>query len=260
LKLDANRSVPGRPRLENSFPEKGGTIGVERIDPAGITGGKNPFRIYQLLSAHYQFDRGWPEGEWPVTGRFDPPLLEVVAGALLVQNTRWENVESSLDTMVARGMVSAGAILGTPVWEVEEAVRSCGFFHRKASSLIDVCRRWASTFGLPPGDIRRKDLLDVPGIGPETADTLLLYVLDRPEFIADAYTRRLVPRVGFEGAGRDYRSVKTFFESSLPGETCLFKRYHALIIQHARRHCRNVPSCSGCPLQVQGICAYSANV
>ncbi len=212
--------------------------------------------IYNLLADHHEFSSGWPEGDWPVTGRFTPSRFEVILGAVLTQNTRWENVEMALAAMVKKGLTSAGKIVRAEITAIEDAVRSSGFFRQKASVLQHICRLWESTGGIPPIDITRNELLDIPRIGPETADSILLYALNRPEFIADNYTRRLVERLGMSGASPDYYSVKRLFEGSLPQDPTLFKKYHALIVQHARKYCRKTPLCPGCPLKVSGKCRF----
>lgn len=214
-------------------------------------------RLFPVLEAYYEYDHGWPGGDWPVTGRFHPPRFEVIIGSVLTQNTRWENVEPALDSMVEKGLTSAGSIARAEVGYVEDAIRSSGFFRLKAAALSNLCRLWESTMGIPPEGFSRQDLLKISRIGPETADSILLYALGRPEFIADAYTRRLVFRLGIFSSPPDYRTVKSLFERSLPGEVPVFRQLHALIVLHARQHCRKKPVCSGCPLSITGDCQWA---
>ncbi len=215
-------------------------------------------RLFHTLKDFYEFDSGWPGGDWPVTGRFDPPRFEVILGSILTQNTRWENVEMALGAMAERGLTSAERIVHSGNAAVETAIRSSGFFRRKTETLMEICRLWEYTMGLPPLDIRRDELLAINRIGPETADSILLYALSRPEFIADAYTRRLVLRLGFFASPPDYQPVKLFFEGFLDREVSLFRKFHALIVQHARKYCRRNPVCTGCPLQISQECLFPA--
>ena len=215
-------------------------------------------RLFPALQAFYDFDRGWPGGDWPVTGRFNPPRFEVIVGAVLTQNTKWENVETALAVMVEQGLTTAGEIACSEITFLEDAVRSSGFYRQKASTLIDLCRRWESGMGIPPADITRNELLEITRIGPETADSILLYALGRPEFVADAYTRRLVLRLGFFHSPPDYQAVKDIFEQGLPHEVPLFRKLHALIVQHSKKFCRRRPLCAGCPLRISGECQWKA--
>ena len=213
-------------------------------------------RLFPALQAFYDFDRGWPGGDWPVTGRFNPPRFEVIVGAVLTQNTKWENVEMALAVMVEQGLTSAGEIARSETASLEAAVRSSGFYRQKASTLKDLCRMWEAGMGIPPADITRGRLLEITRIGPETADSILLYALGRPEFIADAYTRRLVLRLGFFSSPPGYQAVKDLFEQGLSHEVHLFRKFHALIVQHSKNFCRRRPLCSGCPLRISGECQW----
>lgn len=215
--------------------------------------------IYQALEEHYEFDQGWPGGDWPVTGRFTPHRFEVIVGSILAQNTRWENVEMALGIMAQQGLTSAGAIARSEKEAVEAAIRSSGFFRMKADALKGVCILWASTGGIPPENVSRKDLLLIDRIGPETADSMLLYALERTEFIADAYTRRLVSRLGCFDPPFDYQSVKILFEDALPAELRLYRNFHALIVQHAKMHCLRKPLCRDCPLRISCKCGFLEN-
>lgn len=213
--------------------------------------------LYQALSEYYEFEKGWPEGNWPITGRFNPPGFEVIVGAILTQNTRWENVETALAMMVEKGLTTAEAVLSAPADLLENAIRSSGFFRQKSAALTGVCRLWKQGRGVPPPGISRSELLKLDRIGPETADSILLYALDRTEFIADAYTRRLVFRLGSFPPPFSYQAVKDLFEEALPPRLDYYRRFHALIVQHGKRHCRSKPLCRGCPLRIRGICRFS---
>jgi endonuclease-3 related protein len=218
--------------------------------------GKLIKRLFPVLSSRYEFDSGWPGGDWPVTGRFHPPRFEIIIGSLLTQNTRWENVEMALASMAAKELTSAGDILRAETGCVEDAIRSSGFFRQKAAALINICRLWESNLGIPPDDCPRKELLEISRIGPETADSIILYALGRPEFIADTYTRRLVFRLGIFDDLPDYQTVKAVFEQNLPREIPVYRQLHALIVLHAKKHCRKKPFCNDCPFRIAGDCRW----
>ena len=212
--------------------------------------------VYRLLEKNCDFGKGWPRGEWPITGRFIPRELEVVIGAVLTQNTRWENVETALARMAEMGLTTARSISMAGRENLQRSIQSSGFFRQKAETLIDLASRWQDTGGVPPAGVSREELLGINRIGPETADTILLFVRGRIEFIADAYARRLVSRIGRFEPPFDYRSVKQLYEVSLPPLPSLYMRYHALIVQHARDFCRKTPRCTDCPLSLSELCLY----
>ncbi|MEE8348294.1 MAG: endonuclease [Acidobacteriota bacterium] len=205
-------------------------------------------QIYQALERIYPSPAGWPGGDWPVSRNFQPPGLEVVVGAILTQNVNWNNVEKALERMIQEGLVDEETILGCSLPRLEEAIRSSGFFRQKARRL-KVITRFISDY---PGDfyrqVQRAQLLAIKGVGPETADSILLYACDQTHFVIDAYTRRIFERYGILGSGASYDDIKDLFESQLPVEISLYKRFHALIVEHAKRSCRKVPLCRECVL------------
>jgi len=161
---------------------------------------------------------------------------EVVAGALLTQNTNWRNVEKAIANLKSAGKLSPGAILGTPVAELENLIRPCGFFRQKAVRLrlltgkfVEIKKR-----GSIPS---REELLSVKGVGKETADSILLYAFGLPYFVIDSYTRRFCAHHRlFEG--KEYDDYRSFFESSLPHDVRLYKEYHALIVEWGKRQAK----------------------
>jgi endonuclease-3 related protein len=166
----------------------------------------------------------------------------------LTQNTRWENVEQTLPRLKSRGLVTFEKLLLSPIAELEGAIRPTGFFRQKTKTIKRVARFFnmsAKLDGVP----KREDLLALKGIGSETADSILLYGFGRPEFVADAYSRRLLQRLGIAGPGIGYSDAKQLFEACLDQDIESYKILHALIVQHAKQICRKRPMCEGCGLK-----------
>jgi len=152
------------------------------------------FRVYERLETTPSLDQGWPGGEWPVSGEFEPVEFEIVIGAILTQNTNWKNAERGLVRLRDIGLIDAERIDGCRSAILEDAIRPVGFFRQKSA----VLKRLAGTileFGQSfYSRVLREDLLSVKGIGPETADAILLFACGRTEFVADAYGRRIFHR------------------------------------------------------------------
>lgn len=200
--------------------------------------------IYQRLLSAYG-----PQGWWPGESRF-----EVMVGAILTQATAWRNVERAIERLKAAGALSPEKLASLSEEELAELVRPAGFFRQKTRrlrALLRLIRQHGDVEGLlslPAGELRRK-LLALPGIGPETADSILLYAAGYPVFVVDAYTKRILHRLGLlpdEKAG--YEEVQELFEKELPRDPKLYGEYHALLVRHAKDHCRTRPRCPGCPL------------
>jgi endonuclease-3 related protein len=210
--------------------------------------------LLETLSPVIRFGESWPDGRWPVRGGFEPAALEIVAGAILTQNTRWENVESALERL-RRTLLTTPPVLAEASREIlEEAIRPAGFYRRKAATL----QRAAQFFVCHSGPPTREELLDLPGIGPETADSILLYAFGQPIFVVDAYTRRLLTRLGLATPDMNYEAVRRFCEVELPSEPALYQRFHALIVEHGKRYCSRRPKCPECPLV--SCCRWAATV
>jgi len=203
--------------------------------------------IYRLLR-----DACGPQNWWPAHSPF-----EVMLGAILTQNTNWRNVELAITNLKAANALDAQAILHMDESRLHELIRPSGFFRQKTERL-----RLFSAFYLEHGGeqgIRalpepRSALLALKGIGPETADSILLYALNIPVFVVDAYTRRIFSRLSLLPADVSYDETQSWFTTHLQTDTGLFNEYHALIVQHAKQHCRVKPACDHCPLS--HICQY----
>ncbi len=208
--------------------------------------------IYRRLLAAYG-----PQGWWPVSGRFRPRELEIIIGAVLTQNTNWGNVEKALRTMEKAGLVTTEAILAAEQKELEEAIRPSGFYRQKAVRLAGLLEEIGERGGVEEflKRVKREELLELRGIGPETADSLLLYAAGRAEFVVDAYTRRILGRLGLVEENQTYGQVKQFFEAGRPRDAGPYNEFHALLVRLAKERCRKKPVCGNCPLQdICGVC------
>jgi endonuclease-3 related protein len=192
-----------------------------------------------------------PQHWWPARTRF-----EVVVGAILTQNTAWSNVERALAALRARRLLTAARLSGLPPGRLAALIRSSGTFRVKArrlrAFLAYLNGRYQGSLDRMSGaplDALRRELLAIPGIGPETADSILLYALGRPVFVVDAYTRRVLSRHRLLPHDAGYEDVRAFFERHLPSDPRLFNEYHALLVAIGKQYCRSRPHCAECPLR-----------
>ncbi|TCT23804.1 DNA-3-methyladenine glycosylase III [Thiobaca trueperi] len=177
-----------------------------------------------------------------------------MVGAVLTQHTAWTNVERALLRLRERVALDAAAILTLAPDDLAEALRPAGYFNVKARRLAAFCAAYLTAGGFTgldalPTDRLRHTLLAIHGIGPETADDMLLYAFERPVFVVDAYTRRIFARLGLLDAQADYESIRAAFETALGPDAPLFKEYHALLVRHGKERCRIRPVCPDCPLR-----------
>ncbi|MDH3455107.1 MAG: endonuclease III domain-containing protein [Desulfuromonadales bacterium] len=195
---------------------------------------------------------------WPAESPF-----EVAVGAILTQNTAWTNVEQAIRNLKRAEALAPQQLAGLPVAQLEELIRPSGFFRQKALRLQSLARHlqdeWqgslANLCSGPLPDARAR-LLSLPGIGPETADSILLYAADRPSFVVDAYTRRIFERIGLLQGQEKYDEIRQLFMQNLPEDAELYNEYHAQIVQLAKTCCRKHKTlCSACPLNA--ICRHA---
>jgi endonuclease-3 related protein len=202
-------------------------------------------RVYGRLR-----DRYGPAGWWPGESSF-----EICVGAILVQNTAWVNVERTLASLRRRGLLSFEALHRRPPSRLAPLLRSSGTFRVKARRLRAFLDFLGAEYGGQvegmraerPEALRRK-LLAVPGIGPETADSIALYAAGKPLFVVDAYTRRVFSRLGLLRGDLSYAEVQQFFEERLPRDADLYNDYHAQLVRLGQEACRPRPRCAECPL------------
>jgi len=179
-----------------------------------------------------------------------------VVGAILTQNTAWSNVERALAALRARRLLTAPRLGTLSGPALARLIRPSGTFRVKARRLRALLtflrarhRGSLARMSRAPLDSLRAELLAVPGIGPETAGSMLLYALGRPVFVVDAYTRRVLARHRLLSASADYEEVRRFFERHLPSDPRLFNEYHALLVAVGKAYCRSRPHCEECPLR-----------
>ena len=202
--------------------------------------------IFRLLDDFYG-----PLYWWPAEDRF-----EVIVGAVLTQNTNWKNVEKSLDTLKRADLLNFQALLNLTDTELAGLIRSSGYYNLKARRLKNLLEMFHRDYG---GDldlffsdetnVARQALLEVKGIGPETADSILLYGGEHPVFVVDAYTYRLLSRHNLVPETTDYQSMQDLFMDNLVHDPVMFNQYHALIVRTAKQFCqKRAPLCEHCPL------------
>lgn len=201
--------------------------------------------FYEALLSAYGPQRWWP-GE---------SATEIVIGAILTQNTNWKNVEKAIASLRQSGLIDWNRLRDVEESRLAGLIRSAGYHNLKAKRLLNFVRWLWDRYG---GDLAntsrietrqlREELLGINGVGPETADSILLYALDRPTFVVDAYTGRIARRHGLITTGHDYEALKRVFEKNVPQDRQLFNEYHALIVQVGKNHCGPTARCEGCPL------------
>ena len=201
--------------------------------------------VYRRLFAAYGPQHWWP-GDSP---------LEVMIGAVLAQNTSWQNVQRAIDHLKQADLLEPHALYRVPVETLEELIRPAGYYRIKARRLRNLLRLLVEQYD---GSLEvmfrtdfstlREELLGVNGVGPETADSILLYAGGLPTFVVDTYTQRVLARHGWIEPDADYHAVKEHFEGGLERDPALYNEYHALLVRVGRLHCRKTPKCTGCPL------------
>jgi len=206
----------------------------------------------KLLRLYHQlFEAYGPQYWWPAESPF-----EVVVGAVLTQNTAWSNVERAIANLKAANLIHLSVMHDQKLEVIAELIYPSGYYNVKAKRLKNVCA-WLVDHGglenfekLPTSEIRH-ELLDVNGVGPETADDILLYALGRPVFVIDNYTRRLMRRLAWIDPNLGYETMRSAFESRLAPEPAIYNEYHALIVRHAKQKCTVKPDCLHCQVEYQ---------
>ncbi|HAS05010.1 MAG TPA: endonuclease [Dehalococcoidia bacterium] len=201
-----------------------------------------------------------PQHWWPAQTPF-----EVMIGAVLTQSAAWTNVEKAITNLKKAQALSPGAIRNMPFSELSGLIKPSGYYNVKARKLKSLVYWLGENYS---DDIEqmsavksnklREELLAVYGIGPETADSILLYALGKPLFVIDAYTKRIFSRIGLTNEDDSYNYYQKLFMANLATDVIVFNEYHALIVKHAKEACNKKPVCGGCCLSQ--ICSHSGKI
>lgn len=202
--------------------------------------------IYHRLLTFFG-EQGW----WPAETPF-----EVMVGAILTQNTAWRNVEHAIENLKKAEVLTPEGLRRITERRLARLIRPAGYYNVKARRLKALIAFLTGEYG---GDLRkmfrepcaplREKILMVKGVGPETADSILLYAGGKPIFVIDAYTKRVLSRHGMITDGASYGAIQNLFMQSLPADVVLYKEYHALFVRLAKSFCKTKPLCAGCPLE-----------
>ncbi len=202
-------------------------------------------KMHRKLSEHFGPLNWWP-GETP---------FEIAVGAILTQNTNWSNVEKAITNLKSQGALAPKALYALPEQELARLIRPSGYYNMKAGRLRSFLRFLFERYGgslrkmfLAPTDDLRVELLAINGIGPETADSILLYAGGKQTFVIDAYTRRALSRHGLIDGNEDYEDIRRLMEANLPRDVALYNEFHAQFVNLGKHYCRPQPQCEGCPL------------
>ena len=219
-------------------------VSRNQSDDATVT--RTLLNYYAAL--HDRFgDLNW----WPAQSR-----LEIMVGAVLTQNTAWSNVEKAIVSLLKHDLLDARRIHAAGASRIAPLIRSAGYFNVKARRLWNLMN-WFITrhdgsfekLDSAPTTALRAELLDINGIGPETADSILLYALNRPVFVIDAYTRRVLIRHKLSKPQNSYEDLQNFMQFHLPADEKLYNEYHAQIVMVGKHYCKPNPHCQECPLR-----------
>jgi endonuclease-3 related protein len=211
-------------------------------------------QIYRKLMNRYGPQHWWPADE----------PFEVIVGAILTQSAAWTNVEKAIASLKEAEALSSQALRRLSQPELARLIRPCGYYNAKALKLKAFAQWLGENYNddlaqLFASDIThlRQQLLSIHGIGEETADSIILYAANRPIFVIDAYTRRIISRIGIAPDSNSYSAFQSLFMDNLPADATLFNEYHALLVHLGKNVCHNQPLCPNCPLNT--ICRSYIN-
>lgn len=211
--------------------------------------------IYELLLKHFG-KQNW----WPISNDFEPKEWEICTGAILTQNTNWKNVELALKNMKKCDCISPQDVIKMENKDLEQIIKPSGFYREKTKKL-KVFSEFVLKFNSVPdflNKVEREELLSVKGIGPETADSILLYAANRHYFVIDAYTKRVCNRTGLINE-ENYEKLRLFFEENMLKDVEIYKELHALVVMLCKYHCKKKPFCLNCPLEKTCISLRGTN-
>ncbi len=216
--------------------------------------------IYKALLEVYSYQGWWPlfneetskieyhprNYNYP---KNDTQRFEICLGAILTQNTSWKNAEKALENLIKYNLLNKEKLKSIEIKKLAKLIKSSGYNNQKAKKIKEFIKFLDSK-----KEITRKNLLSIWGIGKETADSILLYVYNKPLFVTDSYTKRISSRLGFCKENINYDELQNLLHKNLENDYELFNEYHALLVEHAKRFCRKKPLCNNCPIKTN--CKY----
>ncbi|MFC1531903.1 endonuclease III domain-containing protein [Thermodesulfobacteriota bacterium] len=208
--------------------------------------GRKLMEMFDLMLTHFG-----PQHWWPGETEF-----EMMVGAILTQNTSWNNVEKAIENLKKDNLLSIKALHAASPLYLAQNIRPAGYFNIKTGRIKNLINflmenyngEIAGFLSEETGELKEK-LISVKGVGPETADSILLYAAKRPVFVIDTYTHRILNRHGMEDDQNSYYDLQEFFMDNLPEDTMLFNEFHALIVKTGKEYCRRKRLCDICPLE-----------
>jgi len=225
-----------------------------------------PEEVYILLLSHFGNQDWWPFDKKYHIAQGSDPRFEIMIGAILTQNTAWTNVEKALNNLKNSKSLTVEKIVDIPVETLKLLIQPSGFFNQKALRLKILAKYIYDHYDSNldyffTRDIKqiRDELLSIHGIGPETADSMLLYAGNHPIFVVDAYTKRICKRIPLRIKNESYEQIQQYFENNIPDnflqkdKISSYKELHALIVELAKNYCKIKPLCEMCPLKKKCI-------
>ncbi len=228
-----------------------------------------PSDLYKKLTKIYDNLEWWPMDHNYHKKNNTDPRFEVIIGAILTQNTNWSNVERAIKNLKQEDKLDIESILNTDSKEIKELIKPSGFYNQKAGRIKKICKYLYEKYSRDLNlffdkDIKtlRKELLNINGIGPETADSIILYAAEKPIFVVDAYTKRLCKRLPIN-VEKSYEKIQNFFQKNLSKNysknlTKIYNQMHAMIVELSKNYCKKKPLCKKCPIKKD--CSYSKNL
>ena len=228
---------------------------------------QNPYNLYRILLEKFGGQNWWPMDKQYHKKNKSDPRFEIIIGAILTQNTAWSNVEKALNNLKSKNMLDIKKISDVDLRLLKKLIKPSGFFNQKAHRLKNMARYLHEKYDNDLDkffnrNIReiRHELLSLNGIGPETADSIILYAGNLPIFVVDAYTKRLCKRIPFK-AGAAYDEIQQYFQKQINKKykenevTPVYNELHALIVVLAKNYCKKKPDCKKCPIKIN--CEYT---
>ncbi|MGC8479401.1 MAG: endonuclease III domain-containing protein [Candidatus Micrarchaeia archaeon] len=210
-------------------------------------------KLHKILDTKFNFDSWWP----------GDTKDEIFIGAILTQNTNWKNVEKAVFNLKEKGLLSLTLISKCNLKELEHAIKPSGFYHQKALRLKNsasyIITNYTSldNFFMKDTQLLRKELLSLNGIGPETADSILLYCANKPIFVIDAYTKRITKRVFGNNEELTYEDLQSIIHNEITPNAKEYKKFHGELVELAKTNCKKEPTCTNCP--INQYCIYFLN-